>query len=215
MAKIKKGSIFILIILLLFTGYSIFSREKIDAETNADKINDLNTLSVEGNYVNIDSADELFQEAELVIIAEPKEEFLDRVHKITYSNDNAIEDYYTETIVNVEEIIKAPADLKITKNNDFKIVEAAVGLIKDSKGNKVKIITDQYTEMKKGKKYLIFLIKNMYGDYSVAYNILGKYNIDNKDEEDINLNSIHEEHKIMNEKKEKFRREYERRFNLE
>ncbi|MDQ1147751.1 hypothetical protein QE429_004578 [Bacillus sp. SORGH_AS 510] len=174
----------------------------------------LNTINVEGNYSPINSAEQLFTEAELVIIGSPKMNFLERVHRTTYSNDQSIEDYYTETVVNVDKIIKSPSDLDITVNSGFKLIEPAVGIIEDSNGVKSKITTGPYTEMEKDMKYLIFLIKNSNGEYSVVYNVLGRYNLDNKDKNDIGTGNYDIEYGAWKEKKINFNKKFKEKFKL-
>jgi len=216
--KVKRSSILILgvslLVLSISLGNTFANTSKLEdtvvKETTVTKAEtNLKTVSIEGNYVQVNSAKELYDNAELIIIAEPIENFMDRNHEATYSGDNSLEDYYTETLVNVTEVIKKPQHLAVETSKTFSIVEPAVGIVKNNAGEQIKIVTDSYTEMKKDMSYLIFLQKNINGDYSVTYNTLGKYNIDNKDLDDlgssVSVNSHHHAEDLV--KKKEFKKE--------
>lgn len=218
MKKVKRSSILILgvslLVLSISLGNTFANTSKLEdtvvKETTVTKAEtNLKTVSIEGNYVQVNSAKELYDNAELIIIAEPIENFMDRNHEATYSGDNSLEDYYTETLVNVTEVIKKPQHLAVETSKTFSIVEPAVGIVKNNAGEQIKIVTDSYTEMKKDMSYLIFLQKNINGDYSVTYNTLGKYNIDNKDLDDlgssVSVNSHHHAEDLV--KKKEFKKE--------
>ncbi|RKJ50458.1 hypothetical protein D7X33_32605, partial [Butyricicoccus sp. 1XD8-22] len=132
---------------------SLSSVEGSSVSSDSENSN-IKTISLEGNYIQINSAEELYNRAELIIVAEPLNDFMDRNHVSSYSDDGSLEDYYTETVVNIKQIIKKPSDLEIVENQDFQIVEPPVGLIENSKKEKVKIVTDEYAELKKNKEYL-------------------------------------------------------------
>lgn len=191
MLKSKKKSIItfgvpvLALSLTLFTLTSVISPAESSSEngntkaTTSSKILDSNleTISFEGNYLPLDSANELFEIAELIIVAEPIDDFVNRRHVSSYSEDNSLEDYYTETVVNIKQIIKQPSDLELTENTEFPIIEPSVGLVTNKKNEKVKIVTDGYTELQKNDEYLIFLMKNYYGDYALVSNELSKYKL--------------------------------------
>lgn len=110
---------------------------------------------------------------------------------------------------NVTEVIKKPQHLAVETSKKLSIVEPAVGIVKNNAGEQIKIVTDSYTEMKTDMSYLIFLQKNINGDYSVTYNTLGKYNIDIKDLDDlgssVSVNSHHHAEDLV--KKKEFKKE--------
>jgi len=176
---------------------------------------ELKTVITQADYPALNSPEQLFSEADLVVIGKPLDGFLDREHKVTFYEDGSIEDFYTETNIQVIEVIKAPQELNITMGSNFELVEAGVGIIKDSKGEKVKIVRDFYSEMKKNNRYLIFLKKNTFGDYAVSYNTYGKYYLDGQEEFEGNVpNNNNEELISTKEKKEKFKKEFKKTFNL-
>ncbi|WP_243300269.1 hypothetical protein [Bacillus litorisediminis] len=192
----------------------IASTEEVDNQNEIASTEELKTVSVSANYLPFESAEHLFEEAELVVIGEPTEEFLDRNHVVTLSGDNSVEDYYTETELNIKKIIKAPSDLEISENEIFNVVEPAIGVLEDSEGNPYKIVTEDYSEMKKGMTYLIFLELNYFGDYAVTGNTIGRYNIDKKDKNDLPNSAAGVEHKMKKEKKEKFWEIFKEKFDL-
>lgn len=110
---------------------------------------------------------------------------------------------------NVTEVIKKPQHLAVETSKKLSIVEPAVGIVKNNAGEQIKIVTDSYTEMKTDMSYLIFLQKNINGDYSVTYNTLEKYNIDIKDLDDlgssVSVNSHHHAEDLV--KKKEFKKE--------
>lgn len=160
MSKIKTtkllfSSIAIVSVSLVFIFSLVLSKDKHERQISTEEVilkqekDTIKTLSVEGNYFPINSARELYDLSELVIVAEPVDDFLNRSHVNFYSDDNNLEDYYTETIVNVKQIIKKPENLDVFENIELTIVEPSVGLIENSKKEKIKIVTDGYSELKK------------------------------------------------------------------
>jgi hypothetical protein len=94
------------------------------------------------------------------------------------------------------------------------VVEPAVGIIENRVKGKTKVRTGPYTEMKKNMTYLMFLKKNINGDYSIMFNTLGRYNIDNKDAEDEAVENYSEEYKSWKVKKINYKKYFEGKFNL-
>jgi hypothetical protein len=60
-------------------------------------------------------------------------------------------------------------------------------------GKKIKINIEGYQEMKKGKKYLLFLKSNSHGGFSVLNMNSGKFNLDGTDPEDLGQRAAKDE----------------------
>ncbi|QDS36350.1 hypothetical protein [Brevibacillus brevis] len=144
--------------------------------TFSQKNEPMETISLEALYITYESAEEL-DEADLILIGTPTSDFSDREHKTSYYADGSLQDFYTLTEIEVDKIIKSPNDFDLKESETLSIIEP-VGMI-ELDGTK-KITIDEYKEMEKGEKYIIFLNDNGYGQYSVINNDLGKFNLDSK-----------------------------------
>ncbi len=140
-------------------------------------------VQVNANEITFNTPEELDAAADLIIIASPFKEFMDREHKVTFFEDSTIQDYYTLTEVQVDKVIKAPNNFHLSKNNTIKIIEP-VGIVKRSTGKR-KLVTNDYEELKGKSSYIMFLQQNSMGQYAIINNNLGKFNLDNKDPLDI------------------------------
>ncbi|MGE8037320.1 hypothetical protein [Lysinibacillus sp. NPDC093692] len=136
-------------------------------------------VQVDANEITFNTPEELDAAADLIMIASPSKEFMDREHKVTFFDDDTIQDYYTLTEVQVEKVIKAPNNFHLSKNNMIKIIEP-VGIVGRGTGKR-KLVTNQYEELKEKNSYIMFLQQNSKGQYGIINNNLGKFNLDNKD----------------------------------
>ncbi|MEB2299363.1 hypothetical protein LAV72_06965 [Lysinibacillus xylanilyticus] len=143
----------------------------------------LPVVQVEANEITFDTPEKLDAAADLIMIASPSKDFMDREHKVTFFDDGTIEDYYTLTEVQVEKIIKATNNFNLPKNNTFSIIEP-VGIVERSIGKR-KLVTNNYVELKQKSSYIMFLQQNSMGQYGIININLGKFNLDNKDPLDI------------------------------
>jgi hypothetical protein len=191
----KKLSIGVLIsvIILLFGGYYyFFIYNKVSTVTSYPKV------------VGYDNLESLESDAEIILIGTPTDKFEDRDHKATYYPNgkatSTIQDFYTLTSIKVQKVIKSNAEVSIVDNGDLKVIEP-VGLVQQFDGLK-KLEYEGYTEMEKGKKYLLFLKKNTEGQYSIMSLFYGKYNLDDSDMKD--LTDIPNREKIKDEAKIKY-----------
>ena len=167
------------VMLLMFNYTSLGTFSSFEDKSNKND-EELKVVSFHGNYVEIDSPETFYEESDIVIIAEPIEDFLNRNHVLTYSDDGSIEDYFTETKVKIKKVLKSPSKHEIDLENEYKIIEPAVSVYENHKDEKVKLVTDSYMELEKGTDYLIFLKENIYGEYAVFLNMLGKYSLADK-----------------------------------
>ena len=173
----KKVSIGLLALVLLAGGTTYYSLvyNKVTTSTAAARVvpyNDLQSLE---------------READLVLIGTPAEDFVNREHKtIYYSGGKAgktIQDVYTLTNFKVQKVIKSNGENFAFEDKTIQVVEP-VGLVQELTGKK-KFQFEDYSEMEKGKKYVVFLKKNTEGQYSVMSLAFGKYSLDTSDAQDI------------------------------
>ncbi|MRX74370.1 hypothetical protein GJU40_19815 [Bacillus lacus] len=185
--------------IILVQNYSINEFKKENVKVSDEK--DYKTISVDGKYKVYKDVNELVEDTELILLGSPTEDFSKRKHvEVINELDNSTEDAYTLTNFKVDRVIKSPSSEVFNKNNIIEFVEP-VGLMQDSNKIKVKVVLEEYSELKEGSKYIIFLKKNAYGKYSLIFNNLGKYNIDNTDPTDMGLNNHNKE------KKDRFKKE--------
>lgn len=134
--------------------------------------NEIPVVQVDANEITFETPEELDAAADLIIIASPSDEFMDREHKVSYFDDSTIQDYYTLTEVQIDKVIKAPSDFNLSNNNTISIIEP-VGIV-----GKRKLVTNHYEELKEKSSYLLFLQQNSMGQYAIINNNLGKFNLD-------------------------------------
>lgn len=132
-------------------------------------------VNVEAMYLWLPNVDELAQNADLILIGSPTEEFQDREHFTEDFPDGTLKDFYTKTNFHIESIIKKPEDLSIKEGEDFKVAEP-IGY-EDTVKKETKVTLSGYTELEKGKKYIVFFEKNKFGDYIVVNLNLGKFQL--------------------------------------
>lgn len=136
--------------------------------------NSLNVVSFHADYKGYSTADELYDDAEMVVVGRPVEAFEDRESHVQRYASGAIGDLYTVTPINIERVLKGPSEI-----TNLKVIEP-IALFQSLKG-KEKISFADYTEMKKDKQYIMFLSKNTFGQYGIINMQAGKFNLDNTD----------------------------------
>ncbi|MCY7484242.1 hypothetical protein [Paenibacillus alvei] len=140
-------------------------------------------VNAQSSYIGADNASDLVEMSELIIVGTPIEEFEERDHKVVYFNLSAIQDFYTITEMKVEQVLKGNWD-----ESTLPVIEP-ISYIQSIDGKR-KLTSDDYTEMEKGKKYLVALGKNTNGNYGVINMENGKFGLD---EENINYQSLNPE----------------------
>jgi len=141
----------------------------------------METITVHGNFEDYIEEDQLFEAAELIVIAETNKNFADREHVVRYAESDldlprAIADFYTKTPIMVSKVLKQPNTPVIYENDTLSIIEP-ITLIEDNHGLK-RLTTEGYLETKEGDKYILYLKKNTYGEYSVINMSNGKFNLE-------------------------------------
>lgn len=130
-------------------------------------------LSLQADYITYDGLNELEKDVDVILIGKPIEEFIERKHFNVYGEQNGLEDFYTETEIQVTQVIKGQE--KVDKEKSLKVIEPITYLSED----KLTITTAGYSALAKDVHYLIFLKKNDFGDLAVVFE--GKYNVDSSD----------------------------------
>ncbi|GGG14183.1 hypothetical protein [Paenibacillus aceti] len=130
------------------------------------------------DYKGYSSAESLFSGADLVVIGSPLKKFEDREVLLKERSRGVIEYIVTSTEMNVEKVLKGPEEETVHLN----VIEP-IGVRQTLRG-KIRIALDGYTAMKKDSRYLVFLSKNTFGQYSVINMQAGKFNLDGTDPDD-------------------------------
>lgn len=157
-------------------------------EKSLEKENDIETIVIEANYMTYNKESDLYESAELVVVAHTVKDFNDRTHVVKYTENTeedkgipeAIADFYTETPIKIMKILKQPSDSTIAKNDSIIFIEP-ISLLEDKFGVK-KITTENYLEIQKGKPYILYLKKNTYGQYGIINMNNGRFNLEGTDE---------------------------------
>lgn len=167
---LKKKSTIISLVLALMLGACCFYYFAI--------YHSVNDVYVSSDYIGYSTGNRLLNNAELVVIGTPIKDFSDREVHLTELPKGFVADIVTFTEINVEKVLKGPEEDAV----NLTVIEP-IGVYQTFKGKK-RIAYEGYTEMKKGSKYLIFLKKNSYGQYSVINMQAGKFNLDGTDSDD-------------------------------
>ena len=148
------------------------------ASVTASITDTMPTVSIQAKYIGYDTADEIGQDAQIILIASPVDAFADRVHENTYYDDGAIQDFSTYTNLKIERVIKQPEGMNI--GDQMKVIEP-VSIFTGTDKKETRISFEGYREMKQGKRYVVFLKNNGMGGYSVINMNNGKFNLDGGD----------------------------------
>ncbi|WP_432356098.1 hypothetical protein [Sporosarcina sp. A2] len=181
-------------------------------KTVIDKTQTINEISVIGDYALPTDLKEFEEWVDIILIGSPTMPFLERKHEATYSSDGSLEDFFTRTEIEIEKVLKNNSDIKLKKDELFNIVEPSVGLIKESNNESTKITTGPYNELEKDSVYLIFLKKNSNNDYAIALNVLGKYNIDDTDKKDTDVERYHYEYESWKDLKQDYKKSLKKKY---
>ncbi|NMI07838.1 hypothetical protein HF638_27965 [Paenibacillus sp. SZ31] len=123
--------------------------------------NSVKVISAQASYLEFENVEDLTDDADLVALVSPTQDFYDREHVVKTYSTGAIEDFFTLTNVNIKEIIKGEDSFP----NSIEVVEP-ISLIQKIDG-KYKLNIEGYTEMEVDKEYIVFLKKNYLGNYAV------------------------------------------------
>ncbi|MEK4361527.1 hypothetical protein MKX68_03305 [Paenibacillus sp. FSL M8-0212] len=128
-------------------------------------------VNLSANSLIFHEIDKLDAFADLIVIGYATADFRDREHVITAFDDGTMQSFHTNTNIKIEKILKKPEDFP-SNQNELKIIEP-VSLEGD-----VKYTVDDYVELQKGDKSVLFLMKNTFGDYGLINYNLGKFSLE-------------------------------------
>jgi|GEM_PF-569573 len=154
----------------------------------------------------------LEEAADLVLIGSPTDAFEDRDHRVTYfegGKAQTIQDYYTLTKFEVHRVIQSN-DPDVQQDKSIEVIEP-VGLVQEFTG-RVKLKFEDYSEMEKGKTYVIFLKKMDSGHYSIMSLAYGKYSVGNHDGKNFTYTDTNDLTEIEN--REKIKMEIKEKYNI-
>lgn len=177
----NKKTIFVIsgvvVLLILASGASFFKNSSSESATSEPTSNEIKTVSVSTNYLKFENVDALDTAADLVVIGEATQDFSKRKHMTTYFDDGTtLQDFYTLTEIKVDQVLKESDDIsKAADGLTLEIVEP-LALVQNA-GETIKLTHENYTELQKGEKTVIFLKKNTFGQYSIFNQNLGKFSL--------------------------------------
>ncbi|MBY0117959.1 hypothetical protein NST33_07485 [Paenibacillus sp. FSL L8-0435] len=145
-----------------------------------------NVVNLSANSLTFHEIDKLDAFAELIVIGYAIEDFRDREHVITAFDDGTMQSFHTNTNIKIEKILKKPEDFP-SDQNELTIIEP-VSLEGD-----VKYTANDYVELQKGDKSVLFLMKNTFGDYGLINDNLGKFSLEGITQYSVHQSSTVEE----------------------
>lgn len=115
------------------------------------------TVSIESEYAAYWELAPLEDAADIIVIAHTSQAIGERSNVIRYWDTRGIiENFHTETKLTVEKIVKAPSDLTLEEGDSFDVLESfAFTTI----GYRQKLRMDDYIELRKDSRYVLFLKK--------------------------------------------------------
>lgn len=143
-------------------------------DKNISKTTGLETINAMATFVGYANVDELDNDADLILIGTPTQDFIDRTSNNTYYSDGEIQDISTLTDFKIERVIKNKEDVDL--GEEIQIIEP-ISII-EQEGKQVVLTVEDYMELQKGKNYIIFLGKNTFGKYSIINMNNGRFAIE-------------------------------------
>ncbi|SEM06729.1 hypothetical protein [Paenibacillus sp. OK003] len=143
----------ILTFVLLFLAFSIGTLAYMIGQSKPEKPIH-NVVNLSANSLTFHEIDKLDAFAELIVIG-----------------DGTMQSFHTNTNIKIEKILKKPDDFP-SDQNELTIIEP-VSLEGD-----VKYTVNDYIELQKGDRSVLFLMKNSFGDYGLINDNLGKFSLE-------------------------------------
>ncbi|MBE7680819.1 MULTISPECIES: hypothetical protein [Paenibacillus] len=128
-------------------------------------------INLSANSLTLRELDKLDAFAELIVIGYATEDFRDREHVVTTFDDGIMQSFHTNTTIKIEKILKKPEDYP-SDQNKLTIIEPV-----SLKGD-VKYTANDYVELQKGDRSVLFLLRNSYGDYGLINDNWGKFSME-------------------------------------
>lgn len=173
--------------LILTMSILLLGCDSNETQLNPDMDDDIENVMISGSYPFHDNEEALFEYADLVVIGKTNQSFMDREHVIEYMEsyhdnlDKAIGDYYTRTSVIIDKVLKQPESEDFKSKSELTIIEP-ISIITYDDGTRQKLIAEDYQEIEKDQSYLLYLVENVYGEYTITNSFNGRYNLDQKEQ---------------------------------
>lgn len=132
-------------------------------------------VEVAGDMVVRDNLADLQKVADLILVVTPTADLAKREAVIKRFDTGDIEEFYTNTEVTVDKVIKGTLASNVIEVSEPYVINDQHQLL----------CFENYTPMKKNSQYVVFLYRVKEGVYSVANNQLGKFNVDGTDADDL------------------------------
>lgn len=153
-----------------------------------EKPKKLRKVTAYARHIGFRTADELERGAELIVVGTPSEDFFGRQFLVKRYPDGNVMTFATMATIRVSRVIKNPSGFRLSPKRTLQALEP-VGLINEGPvAGWVKINMEDYKELKRGSRYLLFLKRNTVGQYGIINMNLGKFNLDGTDPEDLGSN---------------------------
>jgi hypothetical protein len=154
-----------------------------------EKPKKLREMTAHARHIGFRTADELERGAELIVVGTPSEDFFGRRFLVKRYPDGHVMTFATAATIRVSRVIKSPPGFRLSPQRTLQVLEP-VGLINEGPAaGWVKINMEDYKELKRGSRYLLFLKRNTFGQYGIINMNLGKFNLDGTDPEDLGGNN--------------------------
>ena len=137
-------------------------------------------IPVSGLRIGYDSVEKLDAKADLVVVAVPLQDSLQRRHYVDYHADGEIALTATEGDYRVIKVLRVSPDFEGPVPDIIPVMEPA-GVYHHPIQGLIKETPDDYSEMLKGSRYLLFLGRNDLGSLSLFGQTDGKFNLDGTD----------------------------------
>ncbi|MGC5770742.1 hypothetical protein [Paenibacillus pabuli] len=164
--KKKYVLISVLLVLVLSVGTIVYLNDQSKPDDTCN-----NVVHVSANSLTFNEVDKLDEFAELIVIGYATDDLVDREHVVTAFDDGTMQSFHTNTNIKIEKILKKPDDFPLDQN-ELTIIEPV------SLEGQVKYTANDYVELQKDDKSVIFLMKNSFGNYGLINDNLGKFSLE-------------------------------------
>jgi len=176
--------VIVTVIMVLVFSFKTFSHNI--TQNSGNLKSKYTVLNTHANYIKYGNLDELTAKADLIVIAKPYTEITnDKKYIKRFKDTNDIIDYHTISPVQVLKVIKGDKQLGNAKVSIFQ--RAVILDEKYEQGRNILIKPEEYTVLKDGATYLLFLAKIGDDQYSILGLNQGKMNIDGQDKDEQDL----------------------------
>jgi hypothetical protein len=133
--------------------------------------------SLSANFVRQETMSEMAEMADLIVAGYAVQPFDDREQVTTTYADGEVQDFYTLTAFQVEQVLKDTGEKFTSEQNPvINIVESV--MTREMDGQTKLVTLEQYIPLPQGEQMILFLAANNEDNYSVLNRNLGKFALD-------------------------------------